>query len=128
MMVKGIGVDIIEIQRIRESIEKTNHRFVKKVFTAAEVDYCMAKHDPAQHFAARFAAKEAVSKALATGWSGEFRWKDVEVTNDLLGRPEITLYGKLRTAVGRAKILVSLSHSMTHVVAMAIIEDPAPCD
>ncbi len=127
-MIKGIGVDIIEIQRIRESITSLDRHFIDKVFTEAEIAYCTAKHDAAQHFAARFAAKEAVSKALATGWSGSFRWKDVEVTNDLLGRPEVLLHGKLRDTLGNATVLVSLSHSQTHVVAMAIIEDTRPCD
>jgi len=125
-MVKGIGVDILEIQRIRESIDRTGDHFLDKVFTETEIAYCTAKHDAAQHFAARFAAKEAVSKALATGWTGAFRWKDVEVTNDLLGRPEVTLHGQLRETIGTATVLVSLSHSLTHVVAVAIIEDTAP--
>ncbi len=127
-MVRGIGVDIIEIERVRESIAKTGRHFIDKVFTDAEIAYCTGKRDSTQHFAARFAAKEAVSKALATGWSGSFRWKDVEVTNDLLGRPEVSLYGQLKETVGNATVLVSLSHSLTHVVAMVIIEDTAPCD
>ncbi|MGA9120900.1 MAG: holo-ACP synthase [Bacteroidota bacterium] len=128
MMVKGIGVDIIEIERVRESIARTGGHFVEKVFTDGEVAYCSGKQDAAQHFAARFAAKEAVSKALATGWSGAFRWKDVEVTNDALGRPEVRLHGKLKDQLGKATVFLSLSHSLTHVVAMAVIEDRAPCD
>ncbi len=127
-MVKGIGVDIIEIQRIRESIASSDRLFIEKVFTDGEIAYCQGKHDAAQHFAARFAAKEAVSKALATGWTGAFRWKDVEVSNDLLGRPEVTLHGALKETLGDATVLISLSHSLTHVVAMAIIEDRNPCD
>ena len=126
-MVKGIGVDIIEIQRVRESIAKTDKLFIEKVFTEGEVAYCVGKHDAAQHFAARFAAKEAVSKALSTGWTGSFRWKDVEISNDLLGRPEVTLHGQLKETLGTATVLISLSHSLTHVVAMAIIEDRTPC-
>ncbi len=126
-MVKGIGVDIIEIQRIRDSIAKSDTLFIEKVFTDGEIAYCRSKHDSAQHYAARFAAKEAVSKALATGWTGAFRWKDVEITNDLLGRPEVTLHGELKETLGSATVLVSLSHSLTHVVAMAIIEDRNSC-
>ena len=88
-------------------------RFLEKVFTAEEIAYCNASRIRHQHFAARFAAKEAVSKALATGWAGEFRWKDVEVTNDPSGRPGVTLHGRLREQLGRGIILLSLSHCDT---------------
>jgi holo-[acyl-carrier protein] synthase len=127
-MIKGIGVDIIEIQRVRDSIARTQGLFVEKVFTEGEIAYCQSKQDAAQHFAARFAAKEAVSKALSTGWTGAFRWKDVEVTNDALGRPEVSFHGELKQQVGDAAVMLSLSHSLTHVVAMAVIEDRTPCD
>jgi holo-[acyl-carrier protein] synthase len=122
-MVKGIGVDIIEIARVRRSIETLGDRFLQKVFTPGEIAYCSAKNDRHQHFAARFAAKEAVSKALSTGWAGEFRWKDVEVTNDPSGQPRITLHGPLGQNLASCPVLVSISHSETHVVAMVVIED-----
>jgi holo-[acyl-carrier protein] synthase len=122
-MVKGIGIDIIEIARVRRSIETLGDRFLQKVFTPGEIAYCSAKNDRHQHFAARFAAKEAVSKALSTGWAGEFRWKDVEVTNDASGQPRITLHGPLGQNLTSCPILVSISHSETHVVAMVVIED-----
>jgi holo-[acyl-carrier protein] synthase len=122
-MIRGIGVDIIEIARIRRDIDVLGERFLDKLFTEGEVAYCSAKANPHQHYAARFAAKEAVSKALATGWAGEFRWKDVEVTNDLSGQPRILLHGQLRRDLGDASIHLSLSHSEAHVVAMALIED-----
>ncbi len=70
----------------------------------------------------RFAAKEAVSKALATGWRGDFAWKDVEIMNDTLGQPHVTLYGKLKESLAGASVFVSLSHSRSHVVAMVVIE------
>jgi holo-[acyl-carrier protein] synthase len=122
-MVRGIGVDIIEIARIRHNIETRGEGFLQKIFTDQEIAYCGAMHHAEQHFAARFAAKEAVSKALSTGWSGEFRWKDVEVLNDPAGQPHIVLHGALRETLGRASILLSLSHSESHVVAMALIQD-----
>ena len=121
-MIKGIGVDIIEIARIRRSVETTGERFLEKVFTPGEIAYCRSKSNSHQHFAARFAAKEAVSKALSTGWAGEFRWKDVEVVNDPSGQPRITLHGKLRDTLSSLSILLSISHSETHVVAMALVE------
>lgn len=122
-MIRGVGVDIIEIARIRRDIESLGPRFTEKLFTDGEIAYCSGKANPHQHFAARFAAKEAVSKALATGWAGEFRWKDVEVMNSPSGQPRIVLHGHIRKDLGNASIHLSLSHSGTHVVAMALIED-----
>jgi holo-[acyl-carrier protein] synthase len=121
-MIRGIGVDIIEIERIRESIQARGDRFLEKVFTAQEIAYCTAKQNSAQHYAARFAAKEALSKALSTGWAGEFRWKDVELTNDPSGQPHITLHGPLRDALAGNSVFVSMSHSHTHVVAMVVVD------
>ncbi len=121
-MIRGIGVDIIEIARIRESMESRGGGFLEKVFTPQEIAYCSGKHNSAQHFAARFAAKEAVSKALSTGWAGEFRWKDVELTNDPSGQPRITLHGPLRDRLAGNSVFVSLSHSHSHVVAMVVID------
>jgi holo-[acyl-carrier protein] synthase len=122
-MIRGIGVDIIEIARIQKSVDQSGERFLQKIFTSNEIMYCMSKHNRYQHLASRFAAKEAVSKALATGWSGDFAWKDVEVMNDGAGKPQITLYGKLRDRLAAASVLISLSHSESHVVAMALIEE-----
>ncbi len=122
-MIRGIGVDIVDTGRIRRLVESEELRFLEKVFTHTEITYCNAKHNRFQHFAARFAAKEAVSKALATGWAGDFRWKDIEVTNDPSGQPRISVYGRLREHLGASRILISLSHADSHVVAMAVIED-----
>jgi holo-[acyl-carrier protein] synthase len=122
-MIRGIGVDIVDIERIHKLVEAEGERFLHKVFTQTEIDYCNGKARRHQHFAARFAAKEAVSKALATGWAGDFRWKDVEVTNDPTGQPRISLHGLLREHIGSAHIQISLSHADNHVVAMAVIEE-----
>lgn len=124
-MIKGIGVDILEIVRIQNSIDNLGAAFLEKVFTPEEIRYCQSKHNMAQHFAARFAAKEAVSKALATGWRGDFVWKDVEIMNDTLGQPHVTLYGKLKEMLAHTAVFVSLSHSESHVVAMVVIEGTA---
>jgi holo-[acyl-carrier protein] synthase len=122
-MVRGIGVDIIEIDRIRGSIENSDGRFLEKIYTPVEAEYCDAKAYRYQHYAARFAAKEALSKALATGWTGEFRWRDVEIMNDPSGKPTITLRGSLRDHLGSARVHLSMSHADNYVVAMVVIED-----
>lgn len=125
-MVRGIGVDIIEIDRIQRSVESVGEHFLQKVYTPAEIQYCDSKAHRFQHYAARFAAKEALSKALSTGWAGEFRWKDVEVTNDPSGQPRITLHGSLHAHLAGAAVMLSMSHSESHVVAMVVIEDRRP--
>ncbi|MBI5474355.1 MAG: holo-ACP synthase [Ignavibacteriae bacterium] len=122
-MVRGIGVDIIEIGRIRKSIEELGHHFVQKIFTEQEVAYCSGKPNAFQHFAARFAAKEALSKAISTGWSGEFRWKDVEVMNEPSGNPVLAFHGTMKDLLSQCAVFVSLSHSDDHVVAMVVIEE-----
>ena len=123
-MIRGIGVDILEIDRIRRSIDGYGDRFLRKVFTAKEITYCTKKSNIYQHFAARFASKEAMSKALATGWKGEFRWRDVEIVNDASGQPHIALHGDLQKNLSGSSIFVTLSHSESHVVAMVLIEEP----
>jgi holo-[acyl-carrier protein] synthase len=121
-MVKGIGVDIIEIDRVRRSIEELGKRFLDKVYTSGEIAYCDAKAHRFQHYAARFAAKEALSKALSTGWAGEFRWKDVEVMNEPSGQPAFVFHGTLCELLSGASVMLSMSHSESHVVAMVLIQ------
>lgn len=122
-MVKGIGVDIIEIDRVRRSIESVGDRFLEKVYTSGEIAYCNGKANRYQHLAARFAAKEALSKALSTGWAGQFSWKDVEILNAPSGQPSFALHGTLSTRLASSRVMLSLSHSDSHVVAMVLIED-----
>ncbi len=121
-MIKGIGVDIVEIDRIRKSLKEYGDKFLNKIFTLEEVKYCKTKRNMHQHLAARFAAKEAFSKAFATGWTGEFRWRDVEVLNDPSGKPNISLYGNLKRQLSRTRVFISLSHSDSSVVAVVVIE------
>ena len=122
-MIIGIGGDIFEIAQMKSSLAKDGQSLLDELFTADEQRYCRGKRYPERHLAARFAAKEAVSKALATGWAGDFRWKNVEVTNDASGQPRITVYGGLKEQLGSSRIMISLSHADLHVVAVAVIED-----
>jgi len=121
-MVIGIGIDIIEIDRIRDSVEKFGDRFLNKVYTQKELDYCLKKKYKYQHLAARFAAKEAVYKALATGWNEDVSWQNIEISNEPNGMPIVTLQGKLKNFLHKGKYLkISMSHSRDYVACMAII-------
>jgi holo-[acyl-carrier protein] synthase len=121
-MVIGIGIDIIEISRIKESVEKFGDHFLNKIYTQVEIDYCLSKSNKYQHFAARFAAKEAVAKALTTGWNKEFRWHNIEIYNEPSGLPVVKLKGNLETFLSPDKNLkISMSHSRDYVVCTAII-------
>lgn len=107
---------------MRRSVESLGETFLERVFTPGEISYCSARADSHQHYAARFASKEAVSKAMATGWAGGFRWLDVEVRNTPAGKPEVLLHGRMARILADSRILLSISHSETHVVAVAVIE------
>lgn len=120
--IQGIGVDIVDVGRIRTTIEAQGEAFLDKVFTERERQYCQSKTYPHQHYAARFAAKEAVSKAMQTGWSGKFRWKDVEVVNEESGAPKIAVSNEVAKTLATSRIHLSLSHAENTVVAFAIIE------
>jgi holo-[acyl-carrier protein] synthase len=121
----SIGTDIVEVYRIRETLERTP-RFAERVFTPNERAYCQAKGvSAAQSFAARFAAKEAFLKALGTGWRGKITWHDIEIINDEFGVPSFNLSGeslKLMQKLGANKVHLSLSHTSEHAVANVILE------
>lgn len=121
-MVEGLGIDVVEIARVGRVVEAWGEHFLNKVFTEREIAYARARKNSLPHIAARFAVKEAVAKAVATGWGGGFRWKDVEVENDLAGKPAVVLGGRLRERLRGANIQISISHSDTVVVGVAIIE------
>ena len=121
-MIIGIGIDIIEIDRIKKSVDTFGEHFLNKVYTKSEIDYCLAKHNKYQHLAARFAAKEAIYKAIARGWEKEATWKNMEITNEKNGLPVVKLLGKLNQFIGDDKdIKISLSHSDNYVTAVAIV-------
>lgn len=118
----GVGTDIIEIDRIRQAIERSGYRFLERVFTPAEIAYCEAGRDRFPSYAARFAAKEAVLKAMGSGLK-HCRWVDVEVRRGADGPPEVMLHGnaaELARARGIREWHLSLSHSKKHAVAYAI--------
>ena len=121
-MVIGLGIDIIEIDRIKDSIDKFGDRFLKKIYTQNEINYCNSKSNKYQHFAARFAAKEAVYKALASGWEKASTWQSIEINNEPNGMPVVKLNGKLSSFLSDENNLkISLSHSRDYVACVAII-------
>ena len=121
-MVRGIGIDVVEIGRMEEVVAQWGDNFLRKVFTERELEYAHSKKNPIDHIAGRFAVKEAVAKALSTGWSSGFRWKDVEVRNDTSGKPSVVLHGSVEELLAKSRVLVSISHSESVVVAAAVIE------
>ncbi len=121
-MVLGVGIDIIEIDRIKESVEEYGDSFLKKIYTPNEIKYCFEKFNKYQHLAARFAAKEAVYKAVSSGWEQGISWQDIEIFNDIYGNPEVKPFGKLKSFLARDKELkISMSHSQNYVTCVAII-------
>ena len=125
MSVLGIGVDIVETQRIEHSLERFGERFLHRVFTAGEIAYCQSMKFPARHFAARFAAKEAVSKAFGTGIGKSMGWRDIDVHRHASGQPFVVLEGaakQLAAERGVSAVWVSLSHTDHHAAATIVIE------
>lgn len=122
-MIFGIGTDIIEVNRIEESIKKYGERFLNRVFTPIEIEYCdQFKENKYLHYAARFAAKESFSKAIGTGITQGFKFNEIEVQNQKDGKPFIVLYGGLLEKWGKFKIEVSLSHTNSNAVAYLVME------
>lgn len=116
-MIKGVGIDIIEIDRIKDSVEKYGASFLNKIYTNKELDYCCLKNRyKFPELSVRFAAKEAFAKAMGTGISA-IGWKSIEIVNDKLGKPQIYLKGKLAK-----KVFVSLSHGRDYAVATVYVE------
>jgi holo-[acyl-carrier protein] synthase len=120
--IQGIGIDVVDVDRMKAMLGEHGEQFINRVFTETEVAYCRSKKNPHEHFAARFAAKEAVSKAMETGWRGSFNWKDVEVVNEPSGAPKITLHSSLATLLASCRVHLSISHTEKTVVAFAMIE------
>lgn len=118
---ESVGIDLVEVERIRRVVERRGDRFIKKVFTDQEWAYCRRKKNCCLSLAARFAAKEAVFKALGTGWGEGVKWRDVEVVNDGRGKPEIVLYGRAKELVGGRAVLVSLTHTREYAAAAAVL-------
>ena len=124
-MIIGTGLDIVKIERIKNSIKKYSPKFEQKVFSAGEINYCQSQGDPAKHFAARFAVKEAVSKCLGTGISAVLGFKDMEVIHEKSGKPVLKMTGKGKKLFKKLKlknIHISISHDRNYAIAHAIAE------
>lgn len=125
MSVLGIGVDIVETARIDRSLERFGERFLHRVFTAGEIEYCQSMKYPARHFAARFAAKEAASKAFGTGIGKAMGWRDIDVHRHGSGQPFVVLEGgakELAASRNISSVWISLSHTDHHAVATIVLE------
>lgn len=124
-MIYGTGVDIVEIARFDKFLKQGNDALFQRIFTQSEIDYCAGKKQCAQHYALRFAAKESFMKALGTGLRDGLCWKDMEVVNDKLGKPELRLYRRAEELFREADLSachLSLSHDAGCAVAMVILE------
>jgi holo-[acyl-carrier protein] synthase len=124
MLTFGIGIDIIEVSRIADQLSQ-DPRFRHRLFTDGEITYCEARRFKAQNYAARFAAKEALLKALGTGLRGRMKWKDIEVVNDEVGRPDLRVsggVGRLFNKKGISAVHVSISHVKDLAVAVVVVE------
>jgi holo-[acyl-carrier protein] synthase len=123
-MIIGIGVDIVQNNRIKELINKYGDRFLEKIYTAKEIEYCQSKNSFVASFAARFAAKEAVLKALGTGMRNN-NWHEIEILNNELGKPEVLLNNKTARRAKKIKvnsIFISISHEKEYSIAQIIME------
>ena len=124
-MIVGTGIDIAEVPRIRQSIERFGQRFLQRIFTPGEMRYCDSKANRYERYAARFAAKEAAMKALGTGWNHGVRWCDCEVVRMPGGRPTIAFHGKaaeFATRLGAKNVALSISHTTEQAIAQVILE------
>src|ERR1017187_1204765 len=124
-MILGTGIDIIEVARIGSSYEKFGERFVNRILHADEIAYCLSHKNPAPFIAARFAAKEAVSKAFGTGIGASLGWQDMEIRRKDSGEPFVVLHGqgkKLFKSRRAKRLLISLSHTANYATATAVLE------
>ncbi|MFC1588255.1 holo-ACP synthase [Planctomycetota bacterium] len=127
-MIVGIGTDILEIERMRDLLARHGDHFLERIFCEGEREYCQGTADPAVHYAARFAAKEAVLKVLGTGWGQGIRWRDIEVARNDNGDPSILLHGKaagIATGMNIDYMHLSLSHGKKQAIATAVGEQRA---
>ena len=123
-MILGIGIDIIEVARIASSFEKFGEKFVNRILLPDEIAYCLTHKQPAPFLAARFAAKEAISKAFGTGIGAALGWRDMEIRRKESGEPFVVLHGKGKTLFderGAKRLLVTLSHTENYAAATAVL-------
>ena len=123
----GIGTDITECLRIAKMIERHAELFINRVYTPREIQYCRSRKQTTEHFAGRWSAKEAVLKALGTGWRRGISWRDVEILNEPSGQPVVHVHGGARSVVeqlGITSLQVSISHCRTHATAVVVATGP----
>ena len=124
MQIVGIGIDVIEVERIDEAVAEFGDRFLERIFTERERDYCGRQKRPAIHYAARWAAKEAVSKAFGTGIGAELGWTDIEIVRRKSGEPELVLHGRAKEfagEIGVREVKISLTHAKHYAAANAVV-------
>jgi holo-[acyl-carrier protein] synthase len=124
-MIRGIGVDIVKVDRIEKAVERWGHRFLKRIFTADEIERCQKRARPAQCLALRFAAKEAFAKALGLGMREGLRWRDIEVVHDNFGKPDLLLHNqaqRLLEAMEASRTWLSLSDERESALAVVVLE------
>ena len=125
-MVVGTGIDIAEVARIASTIERFGKRFIERVFTEGEIQYCESKANKAERYAARFAAKEAGMKAIGTGWNRGVRWRDIEVQRMPGGRPTLVFHGRgmeFLAQLGATRAHLSLTHTKDSAMAFVVLEN-----
>ena len=125
-MILGIGVDIVEIDKLRLAMIRRGERLRDRAFTPAEIEYCEGRANKFQHYSARFAAKEAAFKAISSGWRDGVSWQDAEVNNHISGKPVLLLRGRaleLANLMNARKYWISLSHTDQYAVAQVVLED-----
>ncbi len=125
-MIVGTGIDIVDVPRVAAAITRFGERFLRRIFTDAEIRYCESKPNRVERYAARFAAKEAALKAIGTGWKRGVGWREVEVTREPGGRPTIIFHGKaaeFAARLGARRASLSLSHTEQQAIAQVILED-----
>lgn len=120
-MVKGTGIDIVEVARIKRMMDRYGDKFFERILTEKEIAYCKSFVNPEVHFAGRFASKEAYSKAIGTGISRNFGWKDIEILNDELGKPYIN--HTVKNKFSEFKYEISISHTKDYGCAVVVCED-----
>ena len=124
-MIVGTGIDIAEVPRMAQAVERFGERFLRRIFTEGERRYCDSKANRIERYAARFAAKEAALKAIGTGWNHGIAWTDVEVKREPGGRPTIAFHGKaaeFAAQLGVKNVSLSITHTKEHAMAQVILE------
>ncbi|ADI38542.1 Holo-[acyl-carrier-protein] synthase [Waddlia chondrophila 2032/99] len=121
-MIKGLGTDIIEIDRIEKVFNRYGQKFLDRILSKSEQEYCLKYKNPVQHYAGRFAAKEAIVKALGTGIRKAVSWTDIEILNNNQGKPQVYLSPEVRSHFSDPIIHISISHSKKYATAVAIME------